>query len=466
MSRVDYFSWPKMSLSVSNLKLDRNNPRIPPNIPTRTTKEILEYLIKNQEVKDIADKIVHKGFIPHEPIYVTKEKDSYVVLEGNRRVSALKCLLDPLLSPSSQHRYFQRLHNLMSGNPIEKIDVIVAPSREEAEDVLFELHTERKKEWSRLQKNAFIARAAVQEGETIEQIAERFNVNVTDIQAAVTEHYLSSYLIELDLPSDIEEKALSEKFHISTLGRIVGNSTFLEFVGMRIEGTTLKTDIPTFKFNSLLKKIVTDIIEKKINSRVLNDKEAISSYIEKISTLLPETGENITPVSFSLYKGNSPPVPTPQPKKTRSKTEMLIPKGKIYETGNIKLDILINEGQKIQAGKYMYSSAFLLRTILEMTILRIFESQGKLEICLNDRQRTHNLSQNIKSLTNRPQWFQNQAHLNDLLSFIAKDSPRWVSLETLNRYVHGEFTIPDKEMLTAIWLIIEPLVLMCNKECN
>ena len=103
MERINYSSWNRLSLSVSNLKLDKENPRIPAYISTRTTEEIVE-----------------KGFISHDPIYVIKEKKSYVVVEGNRRVSALKCLLDPALVPSlSKKRKFEKLKNKLGQDLIE-----------------------------------------------------------------------------------------------------------------------------------------------------------------------------------------------------------------------------------------------------------------------------------------------------------------------------------------------------------
>ncbi|WNN59525.1 ParB N-terminal domain-containing protein [Enterobacter hormaechei] len=153
MERIDYSSWQRLSLSVANLKLDKMNPRIPSYVFTRNQKDIFNYLFNNEKIERLAAKIVDKGFIAHDPIYVVKEGDAYIVVEGNRRVSALKCLLDPGMAPSaSKKRKLERLKNSLGSELIEKVEVYVAPSRRAVENVLYELHAEGKLQWSRQQK--------------------------------------------------------------------------------------------------------------------------------------------------------------------------------------------------------------------------------------------------------------------------------------------------------------------------
>ncbi|HFO0261551.1 TPA: hypothetical protein ACHIEN_002222 [Serratia marcescens] len=66
----------------------------------------------------------------------------------------------------------------------------------------------------------------------------------------------------------------------------------------------------------------------------------------------------------------------------------------------------------------------------------------------------------MKALVRRDDWFTNKAYLDELKRFITKDNTYWNSLESLNRYVHGEFLLPDRDMLRQVWMIIEPLVEM------
>lgn len=303
MERIDYGTWQRLSLSVANLKLDKANPRIPNYVLTRNQKDILNFLFENEKIDRLATKIVDKGFISHDPIYVVKESDAYIVVEGNRRVSALKCLLDPGLAPSaSKRRKLELLKNRLGSETIEKIEVYVAPSRRAVENVLYELHAEGKLQWSRQQKNRFIAGIGVEDGESVEDIAERFNVKVSDIQDSVQEYILERYFTELDLPTDIENKALKTKFQMSTISRLVNRKIFQDRTGFEIINGTLTTSCSKSFFNSLLRQIVTDIVNQTINSRKLNTAKQLDAYLEQSMGKIDD-GECNDKVDFNPSKG-------------------------------------------------------------------------------------------------------------------------------------------------------------------
>lgn len=467
MARIDYSSWERLFLSISNLKLDKNNPRIPYYIPTKTTKEILSYLFEHEEIEKLAEKIVDKGFINHEPIYVTKENNSYIVIEGNRRISALKCLLDPSQAPSVKlTKKFDKLKNKLGDDLLDKVEVYVAPSRIDAQNILFELHAEGKLQWNRQQKNNFIVGAGATSGESIEEIAARFNVKPSEIQDSVQEYYLNRYFTELGLPSDIEEKALNTNFSLTNLSRLVNTNLFKQVTGFKINDGKLQTQISKNKFNYLISYFVKDIIDKRIDSRKLNKVEKIEEYINKIYDSIPNDIEDNGVVDFgpkNTQNMNDLPINNKEPKKKKS-CEMLIPKKKTYHTGLQKLDILIGEAQGIIIDMHKNASALLLRTILELAVVRTFEINNSKQQCINQNGRTKNLSDNLNTLTKKDNWFNNKAYLSDLKKFIDSQSTNWISLESLNRYAHGEFIIPDKEMLRAVWLITEPLILMCEND--
>lgn len=463
MERIDYSQWQKISLSVSNLKLDKDNPRIPSYASTKTVKDIISYLIEHEQIERLANKIVEKGFICHDPIYVVKENDRYVVAEGNRRVAALQCLFDPnLVSNPIKRKGFEKLKNKFGSDLIEKVDVYVAPSRRDIENVLFELHAEGKLQWSRQQKNKFIAEIGITSGESIENIADRFNVKPSEIQDSVQEYLIEKYFTEIGLPTNIENKVLQEKFNISTLSRLLNASTFKTYTGFKIDGNRIITTISKNKFNSMLKKFITDIAENIHNSRTLNDGNHINSYINKVIDSIPEDDSDET-VSFTpINEPQDEPVEKTSKKTTKKIKETLIPKGKNYRTGSVKLNYLIEEAQGMWIDTHKTAGALLLRTILELSVVRVFELNGSKSQCLYDDHRVRNISDNIKALTNRAHWFENKAYLEDLKAFISKDSPRWNSLQSLNRYAHGEYTLPDRELLKSIWLITEPLIEMVN----
>jgi hypothetical protein len=81
-------------LPVSDLHFDRENPRLVEFGIDSTTpeKKILSILWEAMDVMELVLSISSSGYFPHEPLIVTEENGKQVVLEGNRRLAALKVL--------------------------------------------------------------------------------------------------------------------------------------------------------------------------------------------------------------------------------------------------------------------------------------------------------------------------------------------------------------------------------------
>lgn len=80
-------------LSIDDIQLDRKNPRLPEHIRDGTQSEILRYLFDHAVLDELARSLLDNGYFQHEPLLVTEEDGQWVVLEGNRRLAALKILL-------------------------------------------------------------------------------------------------------------------------------------------------------------------------------------------------------------------------------------------------------------------------------------------------------------------------------------------------------------------------------------
>lgn len=86
-----------IEVDVADLALDPNNPRLPEDLQGASQERLLEYLYKNATLDELARSFADNGYFQHEPMIVTEETvDGYqfIALEGNRRLAALKILLD------------------------------------------------------------------------------------------------------------------------------------------------------------------------------------------------------------------------------------------------------------------------------------------------------------------------------------------------------------------------------------
>ena len=80
-------------IPVDKLLLDSKNPRLPERLRGGSQSQILNYLHAQGVLEELAQSYLDNGFFQHEPlIVVRRDEESYIVVEGNRRLSALKIL--------------------------------------------------------------------------------------------------------------------------------------------------------------------------------------------------------------------------------------------------------------------------------------------------------------------------------------------------------------------------------------
>lgn len=86
--------WKSEPTSVDDLLLDDENPRLRAAGLSEgaSQDEILRALWEQMAVDEVAMSIAQNGFFQHEPLYAVREKGKLKVIEGNRRLAAVKLL--------------------------------------------------------------------------------------------------------------------------------------------------------------------------------------------------------------------------------------------------------------------------------------------------------------------------------------------------------------------------------------
>lgn len=154
---------------VRDLHFDHENPRLAEygiNIAT-PEEEILKILWDAMDVRELVQSIAASGFFPHEALIIAEEDGKKVVIEGNRRLAAVKVLLAgdannergwsiPALSPEAT-------------KALETLPTITA-TRESAWRFLGFKHVNGPAKWSSYAKAAYIA-----------TVHKTFGISLTDI---------------------------------------------------------------------------------------------------------------------------------------------------------------------------------------------------------------------------------------------------------------------------------------------
>ena len=80
---------------VSDLRLDRENPRLPESLIGAGEADIVKWFFDSQVLEELGRSFLDNGFFAHEPLIVLPPAAdrSQVVVEGNRRLAALTVLL-------------------------------------------------------------------------------------------------------------------------------------------------------------------------------------------------------------------------------------------------------------------------------------------------------------------------------------------------------------------------------------
>lgn len=129
----------KIILNINDIFLDNQNPRL--NTIYEQQEESIKELLKLSEEKiyNLIVDISENGLNPFENIGVTKEKNRYIVLEGNRRICALKILKNHELIKKINLNLYKKISKFKTN--IDKIEVIYFQNREKANEWIKLLHT-------------------------------------------------------------------------------------------------------------------------------------------------------------------------------------------------------------------------------------------------------------------------------------------------------------------------------------
>ena len=104
-------------ISVADLVLDSENPRLPKSMSNKSEKEIINFLLSDASLIELMLAIGKNGFFEGEQLLVVPDDGGkYLVVEGNRRLSAVKLLHNPDLGEIYKvrlHKYSKKLTRII-----------------------------------------------------------------------------------------------------------------------------------------------------------------------------------------------------------------------------------------------------------------------------------------------------------------------------------------------------------------
>jgi hypothetical protein len=146
------------TIPVEQLDFDKRNPRFPAEVAAGDEKLLLERFVRDERLLEIIESIADQGYFPGEPLLVvtSTHRNRFIVVEGNRRLAALK-LLSRELEPPEGRISIQNAVDAAQNRP-SHVPCLVFAREDQILRYLGFRHITGIKAWSALQKARYVKR--------------------------------------------------------------------------------------------------------------------------------------------------------------------------------------------------------------------------------------------------------------------------------------------------------------------
>lgn len=175
-----------LNLHVDDLLLDAENPRFGSKSKAISQEDIAVKLEMGSEVMIVAESIARNGYFANEPLIVIESQipGKYVVIEGNRRFTALLSLTsEPIRSKMFQTDRFNELAKISVFRNEDLVPCTLVENRELIAPILGFRHISGVMEWQPLAQAIFIAKLIDDDGYSFITAAEAVGKPKSDIAA-------------------------------------------------------------------------------------------------------------------------------------------------------------------------------------------------------------------------------------------------------------------------------------------
>ncbi len=418
-------------LKIANIRVNLSNPCYD---PTASELEAISTIVRKQGRKlvRLAADIVEKGMNPMKLLMVTPDDQEGVfrVIEGNRRLAALKVLSSPELLnnlelPPALVKQYKNLQGQAQGALPDTINCAVVPEDEATH-------------WMRLEHTG--------ENEGVGVIAwntrakHRFHDSSPALQAI--DLVEKSPFLEAEIRSNLENIALTN------IERVLGTPEARKLIGVDLKNRKLIPNSP--EAIGRLSLLVRDVVKQDIKVKDIMTQEDRVNYAQKLASRpLPQPVVAPPPKGGKQAKAASA---------VSEKRTTLVPKGLKLAIPPVRIAKIFGELQNLKVEQFTNSCAVLLRVFVEMSVDDYGERQNisfkqpkvDKEISLRAKLRTVVQFMEKNSLATKKQLHGIKAITS------AKD--HILSIDSWNAYVHNQYYNPSPSDLKNNWDSIQTFV--------
>lgn len=229
-------------LPIKQLRLDPLNPRLPEDIQGGTQRQLAEYISEAYEPLSVATSIAEHGYFESEPLIAVPDGDEFIVVEGNRRLTALLGLLDQELRA---HLESPTLWGEAAKDAVAKghlpadVPVLVVASRKAVAPIIGFRHISGIMQWEPFAKARFIAALVDDEGLPFAEVAALVGEKRGDVASNYRNYAI---LRQARGTQDLEVDHVEESFGVFTAA--MGQRALRTFIGAPDPGQVQPGGVP------------------------------------------------------------------------------------------------------------------------------------------------------------------------------------------------------------------------------
>jgi len=240
--------------ALDDLFLDPMNPRLGrENTGRDVSQDKVLDLMQDWNLDELAVSFLESGFWSQEAVLVVNEKlyghNCLVVVEGNRRIAALKMLRDAINGKPFSQKWAQLIDGRKAPNDLfGKIPYILVDSRKDVIAFLGFRHVTGIEQWRPAEKAEYIAKLIDEYGFTYEQVMRMIGSRTSTVR----QNYISyRLLLQMEDQNDISIKNVEKEFSVLFLSlRTPGAQLYLN-IDMNATPAKAKKPVPARRLKAL-----------------------------------------------------------------------------------------------------------------------------------------------------------------------------------------------------------------------
>ncbi len=399
----------------------------------------------------LARDIIKNGLSPFDLPMVVDAEDgngNYIMMEGNRRLTAIQLLLDPELAKGTPiHEEFKKLHYGHADAIPKVIDCTIAPNREAA--IM----------WGNRKHASGLGGAGTEPWTAMAKARAGKEQGLSTPALDVVNFVLKNKKLDAEVRHNLEGSG----FNISTLGRLITTKELQKEAGLSIAQGQVKS----CKNKAWTQKVLSDVVTiiatgkkdgKKWTEREVDTEDKRKAFAKEVSSAHPGARKAARAWVVSESTGDekrkkrkSTPSTHEQKNLIPNGFDMTLPAGKVN-------DVFI-ELKGLNVNLYRHAVSVLFRVFFEFTLDEFIKKKAIKLATDKDGNVVDSLKMRYDRVIKHVK--DNQLLTKDELKAVSVamgGHNSWLSPNTMNSFAHSQQMNPDPHYLKAMWANTQPFI--------